>query len=262
MTKRLISLLVLGTLCIPSMASARVEPENFFKNMDKISAPLEKLYATPSKANTKKLIAEANKFIKSEDELKQLIGILYRINVAADNNEYSEELEALLKRLEELDGTGVLFPSLKIGLHKNDITSDEAMQDCHKYVKNFNYNEKLKEYSENICRIAIVRFYKTSPSKIWNDFNENEVAAEDRYKGKLYAVSGKIAKITTSPTGKPQITFNVDDYGMKTVVFEFLKEDRKEIAKLKKGKTVTISGICRGMVLGMKVHFTNSKIEE
>jgi len=88
-----------------------------------------------------------------------------------------------------------------------------------------------------------------APKALWKAFDENEVAAEDAYKGKVISVKGKIHAITTSVTGYPQITFAVDPYGVNSVHCELPKEARPEIAKLKKGKEVIIAGKCTGMTM-------------
>ena len=88
-----------------------------------------------------------------------------------------------------------------------------------------------------------------SPAQLWTAFNENEVAAEDQYKGKIVSIKGKISEITTSMTGYPQLTFSFGSYGMHQVHCEFPKDARPDIAKLKKRQEVVIAGKCGGMVM-------------
>lgn len=88
-----------------------------------------------------------------------------------------------------------------------------------------------------------------SPVTLWKAFDENEVAAEDTYKGKVVAVKGAIESITTSAMGYPQVSFKADKYGINKVIFEFSKDAKPQIAKLKKGQNIIISGQCRGMIM-------------
>lgn len=94
---------------------------------------------------------------------------------------------------------------------------------------------------------------------LWKDFDANEVAAEDKYKGKVIAVKGTISSITTSPMGYPQVTFSGDKYGLNNVVCEFSKDDKGQIAKLKKGEKITLTGTCQGMVI-KSVYIRNAKL--
>jgi len=122
------------------------------------------------------------------------------------------------------------------------------------------FNELFSNYAEEYGKYEVAKARKVSPSKIWNDFNENEVAAEDEYKGHIQGVTGKISKITTSPRGYPEITFNIDQFGLKAVTFHFAKEARKAIAKLKRGKTITLGGECTGFFMGTIVVFEDAFI--
>lgn len=88
-----------------------------------------------------------------------------------------------------------------------------------------------------------------TPPALWKAFDENEVAAEDAYKGKVMAVKGKIESITASATGYPQVNFTVDRIGVHKVTCEFDKEARAQIGKLKKGQQVLIAGTCQGMII-------------
>ena len=89
-----------------------------------------------------------------------------------------------------------------------------------------------------------------TPTALWKAFDDNEVAAEDAYKGKLVILRGTISAITTDMAGYPVISFDVDQTGLVKVNCVFAKEDRPVIGKLQKGQTVLIPGTCDGMILG------------
>lgn len=89
-----------------------------------------------------------------------------------------------------------------------------------------------------------------SAAQLWRAFDDNEVAAEEAYKGKPVFVRGKIAAITTDMAGYPVISFDVDGTGLAKVNCVFSKENRPVVAKLEKGQMVLIPGMCDGMVLG------------
>lgn len=100
-----------------------------------------------------------------------------------------------------------------------------------------------------------------TPVKLWEDFDSNEVAAEDAYKDKIVILKGKISAITTSATGAPQVKFNIDQHGFTHVVCEFDKDNRSAVAKLGKGQEIIIAGTCRGMMI-KDVYLASSQIVE
>ncbi len=113
------------------------------------------------------------------------------------------------------------------------------------YPKYMTDPEAVKKHAANLRLEAGA----VSPRALWKAFEENEVAAENKYKGKLIAVKGKISAITTSPLGYPEISFHVDGYGLYQVQCEFPKDARAKIAELRKGQAVLVSGVCRGMTM-------------
>lgn len=135
---------------------------------------------------------------------------------------------------------------------------EEAAAEMDKASENMEDPEQKKRLAQQADHL---RFQATAipASQLWKDFDANEVAAEDKYKGKVIAVKGIISSITTSPMGYPQVTFSGDKYGLKNVVCEFSKDDKGQIAKLKKGEKITLSGTCQGMVI-KSVYIRNAKL--
>ena len=121
----------------------------------------------------------------------------------------------------------------------------ETLKECATKIA----DPERKEFILKMARDLPLKKAAISPEVIWTAFNENEVAAEDQYKGKEVAIKGKIADITTDILGNPQISFNVDQHGFHNVHCSFEKEDRAVIAKMKKGQVVIVAGLCQGMVV-------------
>lgn len=102
------------------------------------------------------------------------------------------------------------------------------------------FQKKADEYREHAA---------ISAAALWKSFDENEVAAEDAYKGKPVMVKGVISSITTDVAGRPVVSFQTDKMGLATVNCVFPKDARATIAVLKKGQTVLIPGVCDGMLM-------------
>mgnify|MGYP003623800144 FL=1 len=125
---------------------------------------------------------------------------------------------------------------------------DKAIEQADLLVETAEKPEHKEAYA-NLAAQMRAESTAITPSVLWQAFDDNEVAAEDTYKGKTLAVKGTIHAITTSPLGAPQVTFAVDKHAINRVVFEFAKDDRPQVGKLKKGQQVLLSGRCKGMTL-------------
>lgn len=121
---------------------------------------------------------------------------------------------------------------------------EHMMQSAAKAEKNQNLHAAFVKAARSYANSAAI-----SAVSLWKAFDDNEVAAEDTYKGKLVIVRGKISSITTDSTGNPMVSFDVDRTGLVKVNCLFSKEDRSVLAQLKKGSEVIIPGICDGMLL-------------
>ena len=85
---------------------------------------------------------------------------------------------------------------------------------------------------------------KITAEKLCSEFEENPVAAREKYKDRILEVTGVITGITDFGFGAGiLVEFKVDKSGdYRDVVFRFGENQRKAVARLKKGQTVTIRG--------------------
>lgn len=91
---------------------------------------------------------------------------------------------------------------------------------------------------------------------ITSDYRNNEVAAENKYKGNTYTVSGTIQDIGLDVADNPYIVLS----GELHVTFYFLRSEREEIAKLNKGDTIVITGKCDGAGVILDLTFSNCQV--
>ncbi len=84
-----------------------------------------------------------------------------------------------------------------------------------------------------------------SVADIKRAYAENAVAADLRFEGKQIAVSGVISDIDRDILGAPFVTLE------QKVMKIFARGSEKQIAHLKIGQTVTLTGNCHGMSLGL-----------
>ena len=91
-----------------------------------------------------------------------------------------------------------------------------------------------------------------SAKKLYKDYNANEIAADEKYKGKIIEVTGVIRDIGNDIMDIAYVTLVGDQYfGDIQCYFS----EKSVVASLSKGKRITIIGNCSGLM--MNVHINN-----
>ncbi|MDB5002105.1 MAG: hypothetical protein JWQ34_330 [Mucilaginibacter sp.] len=121
-------------------------------------------------------------------------------------------------------------------------SSDSGPDYKYNYLRNkFAFNDYLKiNYPDS--KYFFNYTLRTTAEKLYTDYDANEVSADEIYKGKTIAVSGKITKIAKDITDTPYITLDVSEFGEIQCRFE----DTKHLKTLSKGDYVTVIGKCAG----------------
>ncbi len=95
---------------------------------------------------------------------------------------------------------------------------------------------------------ASVTVITIKASTLFSTYQENEVAADEAFKGKLLKVTGKIETIGKDITGDPYLALSSGEkFGFMGVQAMFEPEDAKQLAGLAKGQTATVRCVCDGM---------------
>lgn len=96
-----------------------------------------------------------------------------------------------------------------------------------------------------------VETIKVSAIQIYNDYKENEVSADNKYKDKLVDVSGEVDKIGKDFMDVPYVslvTLKNEIMDLSMVQCKFDKDKMAELASLKKGTRLIIRGTVNGSV--------------
>ena len=89
-----------------------------------------------------------------------------------------------------------------------------------------------------------------SASKLYKEYNENEIAADEKYKGKIIEVTGVIRDIGNDIMDNAYITLVGNEYfGDIQCYFN----EKSVVAKLSKGKRITIIGSCSGLLMNVQM---------
>ena len=90
-----------------------------------------------------------------------------------------------------------------------------------------------------------------SASKIYKEYNENEIAADEKYKGKIIEVTGVIRDIGNDIMDNAYITLVGNEYfGDIQCYFN----EKSVVAKLSKGKKITVIGSCSGLMINVQIN--------
>lgn len=95
---------------------------------------------------------------------------------------------------------------------------------------------------------------------LYKDYEDNPINADSKYRDKKLQLTGTIANIDRDIAQSPYITFNIDEYGAKSIKMAF--DDDEVVAKLKKGQKVTVVGTCGGSFASTIVTLNDCSIVE
>ena len=94
-------------------------------------------------------------------------------------------------------------------------------------------------------------FLKVSAVKLYNDYNANEIAADEKYKGQIIQVTGIIRDIGNDIMDNAYVTLIGDQYfGDIQCYFN----EKSIVAGLSKGKKITVVGNCSGLMINVQVN--------
>ena len=88
-------------------------------------------------------------------------------------------------------------------------------------------------------------------SKLYKEYNSNEIAADEKYKGKIIEVTGVIRDIGNDIMDNAYITLVGNEYfGDIQCYFN----EKSVVAKLSKGKRITVIGSCSGLMINVQIN--------
>jgi len=98
-----------------------------------------------------------------------------------------------------------------------------------------------------------------SSKDLTKTFEENELAANEKYNNKILAVSGKIENIAET---MGNITVSLQGHNaVLSVVCNFAESEKSSVTKLKKGQQVTLVGKGDGMTMSLYVGLQECKVQ-
>ncbi|WP_108651336.1 OB-fold protein [Dongshaea marina] len=88
-----------------------------------------------------------------------------------------------------------------------------------------------------------------SAAQIWSDYHNNEVAADQQYKGRVVEITGRVGEISKDFTGNANISFQTQNM-FESVHCTLDVSQRSAAAGIRKHSTQTLKCLGKGMVIG------------
>jgi len=83
---------------------------------------------------------------------------------------------------------------------------------------------------------------------LYNDYNNNEIAADDKYKGKIIQVKGTIRDIGNDIMDEAYVTLVGDEFFGDVQCFF---SDKSYLVDVKKGQNINVVGYCDGLFMNV-----------
>lgn len=91
--------------------------------------------------------------------------------------------------------------------------------------------------------------YKVSAASLWKTYQDNEINADAKYKGRVLEVSGDIHSITHDGLGTPSVIIDVGEWELGSIKCDVIESALHTLKSLHKGVRVTMRGKCTGKVM-------------
>lgn len=123
-----------------------------------------------------------------------------------------------------------------------------------KMARSLTTNEKQKSsIDKQIFNIQnMPDFFSDGPDPIVREYEQNEVAADNKYKGKTIRIDARIADIGKDLLDSMYITLRMpSEWDLRTVQCFFDDKHSSEIANLRKGQRITVQGTVDGLMMNV-----------
>lgn len=82
---------------------------------------------------------------------------------------------------------------------------------------------------------------------LYDEYKENEIAADQKYKGKKLKLTGQISRIGQDIINTPYIIIEVKTFD--GIRLDFKSSEKEKLANLSTGQTITVIGKCKGKII-------------
>ena len=153
--------------------------------------------------------------------------------------------------------------TLKVLVNDVQISSQNIRLSPNK-AETIKFQHTTSEYGEYTVEVGekgetVLAVLKIGAEQLRAEYEENEVAADEKYEDKILYVNGVIDDIGKDILDTPYITLN-DGTTFNSVQCMFKKADEPILAGLKKGQEITVRGKCEGKAIFGNILLRGSSI--
>ena len=239
-----VGLIFLGTgqSSQPDVANSQQVPN---KSQDSVAPKEATRPKTDSSENDDKENPKAT--IKAPEEPKKTAPPKKTLRKLTPENDYLRELMAMIPSYEspyKECWEQAVNEAKKEGMTLETITSDDY-QSLRKRANQF----FAEVQPEGIVVKPRVRYNFISAADLCAAFEDNEIAAEQKYGNRYLAVDGVIDSIAKDILGTPYVTLSINEGSLGQVQCMFESKNETKLLELRRGNHLTVYGLCSGRTL-------------
>ena len=203
------------------------------------------------------------------EKIEQLSGVYQKYGISKNIDEFKDKAQAAIEERKLIDeklknirdnfNAGKFDSSLneadellKMNLKEEEKKEVETIKSTSE-TKVAEAKAKAEQEAAAARQKAIDEAIKVNASTLYEEFNTNNVGAENKYKGKMLLVTGTVYNIDkTFFLGTAYVNL-MAGYVADGVTAYFSSEGKSQITNVSQGQTITVLGRCSGRSLGSAI---------
>lgn len=203
------------------------------------------------------------------EKIEQLSGVYQKYGISKNIDEFKDKAQAAIEERKLIDeklknirdnfNAGNFDSSLneadellKMNLKEEEKKEVETIKSTSE-TKVAEAKAKAEQEAAAARQKAIDEAIKVNASTLYEEFNTNNVGAENKYKGKMLLVTGTVYNIDkTFFLGTAYVNL-MAGYVVDGVTAYFSSEGKSQITNVSQGQTITVLGRCSGRSLGSAI---------
>ena len=178
------------------------------------------------------------------EKVGQISGVYQKYGISKNIDEFKDKAQAAIEERKLIDEK---LKNIRDNFNAGNF--DSSLNEADELLK-----MNLKEQEAAAARQkAIDEAIKVNASTLYEEFNTNNVGAENKYKGKMLLVTGTVYNIDkTFFLGTAYVNL-MAGYVADGVTAYFSSEGKSQITNVSQGQTITVLGRCSGRSLGSAI---------
>jgi hypothetical protein len=138
-----------------------------------------------------------------------------------------------------------LLCNLVFGLALTSVGCNKLLEDA---VKS-GFEQARQEEANKAKKLDAAAEVTATPEEVAKAYNENQLAADQKYKGKVVQMAGTVSNIATNFSDQPVVNLASGMFGA-DVACHLVPGDLAKAAELRKEQKITVKGVGEGMLFG------------